>query len=130
MIRASHHMQALFFSIESYCLHEHWSIKFLAFKYISVVYVWIYIYVQFQIHEWNRNELVSNNKAHKNYNMKIILFIMNIQNIKSKRQTCNGTPNECVRFKRSEKRCTVCEPKRRDYGYVWGWYRWNSVSEV
>lgn len=57
-----HIMWALFYSTESYCLHEHWSIKFLAFKFISV-----------PKHERNRNELLSNNKAHT-WNKKIITW--------------------------------------------------------
>lgn len=86
----------LFFT-ESYCLHEHWSIKFLAFKFISVVYVCIYVYNSSK-HEQNHHELVSNNKAHKNYNMKIIYYgcINRMNRAKKKKQKKRHNRNKTV----------------------------------
>lgn len=70
----------------------------------------------------NRNELVSNNKAHKNYNMKIILFI--IIWMWMKKPTMSEEKFVCGFW--NEQRV---QQFGRDYGYVWGWYRWNSVGE-
>lgn len=53
-----------------------------SFQLFMSEFIWISVS---NTHERNRNELVSNNKAHKNYNMKIILFIimnMNAAHIK------------------------------------------------